>query len=201
METQARVFSMAQSLEARRIKGDDVPLFEVLYALDRVTSAAMWLIVHETYARNVYLDGRELALEDFKPNPEGHTGGSLNMAPAYAGYMAVNAITGHTRSWIMGQGHCVSAVDTVNLLLDNMTPAHAARYSLSDEGLNRYIRDFYSYKLNENGQQDSPLGSHVNAHTAGCMAEGGIPGICGASVCAHAFAWGAAGGLPQRRGF
>ena len=177
LETQARVFNLARSLEAREVPGDGVPLFDVLYALDRVTSAAMWLVVHETYARNVYLDGRELALEDFKPNPEGHTGGSLNMVPAYAGYMAVNAITGHTRSWIMGQGHCVSAVDTINLLLDNMTSAHAARYSLSDQGLTRYVRDFYSYKLDANGRQDSPLGSHVNVHTAGGMAEGGYLGF------------------------
>lgn len=84
----------------------------------------MWIVVHETYARSVYLDGRELQSDDFKPDPEGHTGGSLNMVPAYAGYMAANAIAGQTRSWIMGQGHCVAAVDTLNLLLDNMTEAH-----------------------------------------------------------------------------
>lgn len=177
IETQARVFQMADSLVARSIRGDGVPLFELLYALDRVASAAMWVVVHETYARNVYLDGRELVAEDFKPQPEGHTGGSLNMVPAYAGYMAINAITGHTRSWIMGQGHCVAAIDTVNLLLDNMTPAHAERYSLTDEGLTRYVRDFYSYRLRDDGKQDSPLGSHVNAHTAGSMAEGGYLGF------------------------
>ncbi|MGI0025482.1 MAG: xylulose 5-phosphate 3-epimerase, partial [Nitrososphaera sp.] len=139
--------------------------------------AAMWLVVHETYAKNVYLDGRDLTPEDFKPHPEGHTGGSLNMVPAYVGYMAINAITGFTRSWIMGQGHCVSAIDSVNLLVNNMTPAHAERYSLSDEGLTRYVRDFYSYRLKENGTQDSPLGSHVNAHTAGGLAEGGYLGF------------------------
>jgi phosphoketolase len=137
----------------------------------------MWLVVHETYARNIYLDGRELAAEDFKPIPEGHTGGALNMVPAYAGYMAINAITGHTRSWIMGQGHCVAAIDTVNLLLNNMTVTHAERYSLTEEGLTRYVRDFYSYKLKENGKQDSPLGSHVNVHTAGGIAEGGYLGF------------------------
>lgn len=114
-----------------------------------------------TGAQNVYLDGRDLGPEDFKPRPEGHTGGALNMVPAYTGYMAVNAITGHTRSWIVGQGHCVAAIDTVNLLLDNTTPAHAERYSLSDEGLTRYVQDFYSYRLGEDGKQDSPLGSHI----------------------------------------
>src|SRR4030042_621415 len=176
-DTQARVFAMADLLSAKGAQGDGVPLVEVLYAADRIASAAMWIAVHETYARNVYLDGRDLMPDDFKPSPEGHAGGVLNMIPAYTAYMAINAITGHTRSWIMGQGHCVAAINTVNLLLDNMTPAHAERYSLTDEGLSRYVRDFYSYKIGADGKQDSPLGSHVNAHTAGGMAEAGYLGF------------------------
>jgi phosphoketolase len=177
VETQARVFTMAERLAARRAPGEGAPIFDLLYAADRVASAALWVVVHETYARNVRLDGRALSPEDFKPNPDGHTGGSLNMVPAYAGYMVVNALTGITRSWIMGQGHCAAAIDTINLLLDNMTPAHAERYSLTDEGLTRYVRDFYSYKLGADGKQDSPLGSHVNVHTAGGLAEGGYLGF------------------------
>ncbi len=177
IETQVNIFRMAESLSTKGIKGDGIPFFDLLFALDRVTSAAMWIVVHETYARKVYLDGRELHSGDFKPNPEGHTGGSLNMVPAYAGYMAINAITGHTRSWVMGQGHCVAAIDTVNLLLNNMTRAHAERYDLTEEGLTRYVRDFYSYKLREDGKQDSPLGSHVNVYTAGGLSEGGYLGF------------------------
>ncbi len=177
IETQARVFAMAELLIARGVRGDGLPLFDILYAADRIASTAMWVVAHETYAQNVYLDGRDLAPEDFKPKPEGHTGGALNMVPAYIGYMAINTLTGHTRSWVMGQGHCVAAIDTVNLLLNNMTPAHAERYSVSDEGLSRYVRDFYSYRLGDNGKQDSPLGSHVNAHTAGGLAEGGYLGF------------------------
>lgn len=137
VETQARIFTMAERLAARGEKGDGVPLFELLYAADRIASAAMWITVHETYARNVYLDGRDLEWDDFKPSPEGHTGGVLNMIPAYTGYMGINVITGRTRSWVMGQGHCVAAVDTVNLLLDNMLAEHARRYSVTDEGLTR----------------------------------------------------------------
>jgi phosphoketolase len=177
VETQARIFTMAERLIARGVQGDRALLFELLYAADRVTSAAMWIVVHETYARNVYLDGRELVPGDFKPNPDGHTGGSLNMVPAYAGYMVVNALTGITRSWVMGQGHCVAAIDTINLLLNNMTRAHAERYSLTEEGLTCYVRDFYSYKLGADGKQESPLGSHVNVHTAGGIAEGGYLGF------------------------
>jgi phosphoketolase len=177
LETQDRVFTMAEWLAAQGVQGDGVPLFEVLYAADRIASAGMWLVVHQTYTQQVYLDGRKLSHDDFKRHPEGHTGGSLNMVPAYTGYMAINALTGQTRSWIMGQGHCVAAIDALNLLLDNMSPAHAARYALTDEGLTRYVQDFYAYRLRSDGQQDSPLGSHVNAHTAGGLAEGGYLGF------------------------
>ena len=175
-ETQDRIFQLVESLDFHGTSGG-TPLFELLHALDKVTSASMWLVAHQSYAQNVYLDGRELAAEDFKPAPEGHMGGSLNMVPGYMGYMAANAITGHTRSWIMGQGHAVAAIDSVNLLMDNMTQAHSDRYSLSDEGLTRYARDFYSYILGVDGRQDSPLGSHVNAHTAGALVEGGYLGF------------------------
>lgn len=178
--SQVRVYELGQRLGSRekdQRTGDGLPFYDLLYALDRLASAAMWLVVHETYAGRVYLDGRALQAEDFKPQPEGHTGGSLNMVPAYTGYLAVDALTGVTRAWLMGQGHCVSAVDSVNLLVGNMTPAHAERYSVSDDGLTRYVRDFYSYRLRADGRQDSPLGSHVNAHTAGGLMEGGYLGF------------------------
>jgi phosphoketolase len=174
--TQARVRQMAEALAAAGVQGDGGPLWSVLAAADRVAAAGMWLVVHETYARRVHLDGRPLRADDFKPKPEGHTGGALNMVPAYVGYMLANALSGITRAWLMGQGHCVAAIDSVNLLLGNMTPAHAARYDVSDAGLTRYVRDFYSYRFDAEGRQDSPLGSHVNAHTAGGLAEGGYLG-------------------------
>lgn len=176
-ETRERISRLQQDLAASGETGDGHTLSDLLPAVDRLCSAAMWLIVHETYARSVYLDGRPLERGDFKRRPEGHTGGSLNMAPAYAGYLAANVISGFTRSWLMGQGHCVAAIDSLNLLVDNLTAAHAARYALSDEGLTRYVRDFYSYALNQRGEQDSPLGSHVNANTAGGISEGGYLGF------------------------
>jgi phosphoketolase len=175
--TRTRVRDLVARLSSEGRGGDGGDPWDLLHALDRVASAALWLVVHETYARTVYLDGRRLETPDFKPRPEGHTGGALNMVPAYAAYLAANALTGTTRAWLMGQGHCVAAVDSVNLLVDNMTPAHAARYALSDEGLTRYVRDYYSYLLAEDGRQDSPLGSHVNAHTAGGLSEGGYLGF------------------------
>jgi phosphoketolase len=175
-ETRIRLAGLASTLGPGS-RGDGPAFTDLLAALDRICRAAMWIVVHQTYARNVYLDGRPLQREDFKPRPEGHTGGSLNMVPAYAGYLAANVVSGFTRSWLMGQGHCVAAVDSLNLLVDNMTAAHRERYSVTDDGLTRYVRDFYSYLLRSDGRPDSPVGSHVNAHTAGGISEGGYLGF------------------------
>lgn len=176
-ETQCRIHALAERLHQQGAIAEPGYLYRLLAATDRICSAAMWLIVHMTYAKNVYLDGRELQARDFKDNPEGHTGGSLNMAMAYVGYLAANSISGITRSWVMGQGHCVSAIDSTNLLMANMTLAHAERYRVSDAGLSMFVRDFYSLAVLPDGKPESPLGSHVNAHTAGGMMEGGYLGF------------------------
>jgi phosphoketolase len=150
---------------------------ERLRAADRLANAAMWLVVHMTYARNVDFTGRTLEREDFKPTPEGHTGGSLNMVPAYVGYLLANALSGTTRSWIMGQGHCVAAIDATNVLTGNLLPEQAARYGCTPEGLTRLVRDFYSYSIAADGRPAAPLGSHVNPYTAGGISEGGYLGF------------------------
>ena len=168
---------------AQGVRGGGIDALDLFCAADKVTNAAMWLVAHVSYARRVRLDGEALAQEDFKPDPQGHTGGSLNMVPGYVGYMLANALTGITRSWIMGQGHAVAAVDAVNLLLGNMRPEHAVRYHVSDAGLSRFATDFYSYALNEHGHQDSPLGSHVNVNTAGAVLEGGYLGFADIQTC------------------
>lgn len=175
--TQVRVYEMVDLLMQRRTIQEKEEAYGILGAADKVANSAMWLVVHMTYAKNVYLDGRDMDSDDFKLDPQGHTGGSLNMVLAYVGYLAANAITGITRSWLMGQGHCVAAIDATNLIVDNMTPAHMERYNLSDEGLSRFVRDFYSYKIRPDGRPESPLGSHVNAHTAGGLIEGGYLGF------------------------
>ena len=176
-QTQVRVFQALERLRADGTPADDVAPYALLAAADRLAAAGIWLTVHQTYACRVYLDGRALASEDFKRDPQGHLGGALNIVPAYVGYLAANALTGRTRSWLAGQGHTVGAIDSVNLLVGNLTPAHAARYELSDTGLTRFVRDFYSEALDDAGRPDSPVGSHVNAHTAGGIAEGGYLGF------------------------
>jgi phosphoketolase len=175
--TQVHIYKMADLLRLRGVVQTAEEAFNILAAADRVTNAAMWLVAHMTYAQHVYLDGRDMEPGDFKPSPEGHTGGALNIVPAYVGYLAINSITGMTRSWLMGQGHCVAAIDATNLIVDNMTNAHAKRYKLSDEGLSRFVQDFYSYRVRADGRPESPLGSHVNPYTAGGMLEGGYLGF------------------------
>lgn len=175
--TQIRVLDLANGLVDAGRAESRAEVYAMLTATDRICCAGMSLVAHMTYARRVALDGTPLSAADFKAKPEGHTGGSLNMVPAYLGYLAANSLTGFTRSWLMGQGHCVAAIDAVNLLVGNMGKAHAARYDLSDEGLSRFVRDFYSYAITADGRPASPLGSHVNPHTAGGVLEGGYLGF------------------------
>src|SRR3546814_5925070 len=99
----------------------------------------MWLVAHMTYSQRVRTDGAALEVDDFKATPEGHTGGSLNMVPAYAGYLLMDSLDGLTRAWMMGQGHCVAANGALNVLVGNMTDRHSERYARSDEGLRQFV--------------------------------------------------------------
>jgi phosphoketolase len=171
-ETRANIRNLQQELGI-----EPKQFYKLLSAADRICSAAMWLAVHQTYAKNVYTDGRMLKKDDFKIDPQGHLGGALNMIPAYVGYMLANSLAGITRAWVMEQGHAVSGIDSVNLLLGNMSEVHAERYWLTDAGLSLFSQDFYSYGINTKGKQESPLGSHVNPNTAGGFLEGGYLGF------------------------
>lgn len=176
-ETQVRVFDLCQQLVCTSHFSSIDEALVLFKAADQLTSAAMWLVVHMTYAKRVDLSGGELSENDFKVNPQGHTGGSLNMVPAYVGYMVANTLAGKTRSWLMGQGHCVAAIDSVNVLLGNLLPEQASRYGFSEKGLSQLVEDFYSYAINDDGLAGVPVGSHVNPHTAGGLIEGGYLGF------------------------
>ncbi len=175
-QTQAAVYRLAHLLQQKNQHPDPESVYNQLIALDHLTSAGMWLVVHMTYAKRCQTDGAPLAAEDFKSRPEGHTGGALNMVPAYAAYLALDSLTGRTRSWIMGQGHCVAAIDAINVLVGNLHPEQSARYA-GDAGLNQLLRDFYGYAQMPSGRPAAPLGSHVNAFTAGGAIEGGYLGF------------------------
>ncbi|OYW92176.1 MAG: xylulose 5-phosphate 3-epimerase, partial [Pseudomonadales bacterium 32-61-5] len=177
LETQAAVFRLAHQMVQAGLQEDLASVYRLLQAIDRLSSAGLWLVVHMTYARQVRLDGSPLTAEDFKTSPEGHTGGALNMVPAYAGYLGLNALTGTTRAWLMGQGHCVAAIEALNLLTDNLHPEQALVYGDGEAGINRLLQDFYGYHQAADGSPAAPLGSHVNPHTAGGIAEGGYLGF------------------------
>lgn len=175
-ETGVRVQALAKKLVAAGRQPDHDTVYQKLAYLDRLTSAGLWLVVHMTYCNRVDISGAALSAQDFKASPEGHTGGALNMVPAYAAYLALNNLTGQTRSWLMGQGHCVAAVDALNVLTGNLHPEQRSRYQAA-EGLSRLASDFYSYRQKPDGTVASPLGSHVNPHTAGGIMEGGYLGF------------------------
>ncbi|MBS8240436.1 xylulose 5-phosphate 3-epimerase [Marinobacter lipolyticus] len=171
-----RAKALAEQLVADGQQPDTATVFRKLMALDRLTSAGLWLVAHMTYANRVDIGGQPLTARDFKLHPEGHTGGALNMVPAYAAYLALNNLTGQTRSWLMGQGHCVAAIDALNVLTGNLHPEQHNRYRGPD-GLSALVSDFYSYRQRPDGGMAAPLGSHVNPHTAGGIMEGGYLGF------------------------
>ncbi len=146
-------------------------------AADRISCAAMNVVAHMSYARRIDLSGGSLDVADFKPTPEGHMGGSLNMVPAFVGYLLANALTGITRSWLMGQGHCVAAIEAVNALTGDVSDNQRGRYDRTEAGLSRLIGDFYSYAIDAQGQPAVPVGSHAGPNTAGAISEGGYLGF------------------------
>ena len=152
-------------------------LYRILIAADRLASAAMWTVVHMSYAERVDLSGAPLPADAFKTTPEGHTGGSLNMVPAFVGYLAANALSATTRAWLMGQGHSVAAIEAVNALTGDVSPAQQGRYDRSEAGLSRLASDFYSYAIGADGAAAVPLGSHAGPNTAGAISEGGYLGF------------------------
>ncbi len=176
-DTVTRIEDMAQRLVRRGVWPDEESVYRLVAAADRLASAGMWLVAHMTYARRVDLSGAPLPTEAFKDLPEGHTGGSLNMVPAFVGYLLANALSGVTRSWIMGQGHCVAAIEAVNALTGDVSARQKGRYSRSDAGLSQLVSDFYSYAIGADGRPAAPLGSHAGPDTAGAVSEGGYLGF------------------------
>ncbi len=171
-ETVERIHMLAQSHNLNPSR-----LFRLLAAADRLTAAAMWTVVHMTYAKRVDVSGAALPAEAFKTAPEGHTGGSLNMVPAFVGYLTANALSATTRSWMMGQGHCVAAIEAVNALTGDVSEAQKGRYDRSEKGLSQLVADFYSYAIDAEGRSAVPIGSHAGPNTAGAISEGGYLGF------------------------
>ena len=172
-----RVDALAARLVTRRAWPDRESVYRVFAAADRLVSAAMWVVAHMTYADRVDLSGAALPADAFKAQPEGHTGGSLNMVPAFVGYLTANVLSGRTRAWMMGQGHCVAAIEAVNALTGDLSPRQKGRYDRTEAGLSNLVADFYSYAIGSDGRPAVPIGSHAGADTAGAISEGGYLGF------------------------
>ncbi len=178
-ETIERMQTLVHRMVAQGRVADEASAHALLAAADRVACTAMSVVAHMTYARRIDRSGCPLGSDDFKQTPEGHTGGSLNMVPAFVGYLLANALTGTTRGWLMGQGHCVAAIEAVNALTGDVSAAQRGRYDRSEAGLSRLIADFYSYAIDKQGRPAVPLGSHAGPNTAGAISEGGYLGFAG----------------------
>lgn len=178
-DTVQRIQSLADRLAATGLAPDIDSVYALLAAADRLACAGMNVVAHMTYAQRIDLSGKPLAPEDFKATPEGHTGGALNMVPAFVGYLLANALSGRTRAWMMGQGHCVAAIEALNALTGDVSPAQAGRYDRTEAGLSRLAADFYSYAIDAQGMPAVPLGSHAGPNTAGAVCEGGYLGFAG----------------------
>ncbi|WP_341668683.1 xylulose 5-phosphate 3-epimerase [Alcaligenes sp. SDU_A2] len=177
--TVSRVDALVQRLASSSLIPAPDSAYSMFAAADRLCCAAMNVVAHMSYALRIDLNGEPLAADDFKSDPQGHTGGSLNMVPAFVGYLLANALTGKTRGWLMGQGHCVAAIEAVNALTGDVSAAQRGRYDRSAQGLGRLIRDFYSYAIDASGLPAVPLGSHAGPNTAGAISEGGYLGFAG----------------------
>ena len=117
---------MVAALGERGEGGHGPAAWEILHAADRVASAAMWLVVHETYARTVLPRRPRARRRRLQAGARGpHRRQPQHGARLRRLHGASTRSAGITRAWLMGQGHCVAAVDSVNLLLGNLRPAHA----------------------------------------------------------------------------
>ena len=118
--------------------------------------------------------------DDFKRDPAGHTGGSLNMVPALCRHAGAEPLNRPAARLADGAGAlCGRPVDALQLLTGTALPERRQQYPLNDEGLSQFTRDFYNYRVRPDGKPLSPLGSHVNVHTAGARIEGGYLGFAG----------------------
>lgn len=174
-ETQAGVFRLAHRLVQAGQQPDLPSVYCLLEALDRLTCAGQWLVLHMGYARRVHLDGAPLTPEDFKAQPFTAIRDALPWVPAYAGYLALNALSGETRAWRLGEGRAGAAIEAFNVLTGNLHPEQAARYPVDEAGLSRLVADFAASTPAADGLAGVPLGPYPSAYTAGALSEGSEP--------------------------
>ena len=155
--TVRRIDEMASQLTARRAWPDTESIYRVLAAADRLTSAAMWLVLHMGFAHRVDVTGTPLRAKDFRTAPVGRTEASLGVVPAFVGYLTANVLSGRTRSWAMGQAHGLAAMAAVDVLIGGVAGGPKGRHDSTQAGLSNLVADFGSCATGTDGP--SPAGS------------------------------------------
>ena len=189
-----RVDEMAKRLTGRRAWPDEESIYRVLAAADRLTSAAMWLVLHMGYALRVDGIGAPLRARDFRSEPVRYMGASLGLVPAFVGYLTANILSGRTRSWVMDQGRRAAAIEAVNALTGDVSFRQKGRYGSTQAGLSNLVADYCSCAIAADGLPSAPIGCAAGADTAGAVSGGGDPGftesqyvhmpLCGESLVA-----------------
>ena len=140
-----RVKVMASQLTGRRAWPDSESVYRVLAAADRLTSAAMWLVLHMGFANRVDVTGAPLRAEDFRKVPAGPMAASLRMVPAVVGYLTANVLSGRTRSWVMGQVHGLTAMEAVDVLTGGVAWGEKGHFDNTQAGLSNLVAEFGSF--------------------------------------------------------
>ena len=65
-ETQKRIADMVKHLIKNKLTKSENEIYEKLVCADRIESSAMWLVVHQTYAKKIHWDNRYMTKKDFK---------------------------------------------------------------------------------------------------------------------------------------
>jgi phosphoketolase len=168
-----RVDEMASQLTARRAWPDTESVYRVLAAADRLTSAAVWLVLHMGFAHRVDATGAPLRAEDFRKTPAGPISASLGMVPAFVGHLTANVLSGKTRSWVMGQAHGLAAVAAVDVLSGCAAGGPNGRYDRTQAGFSNLVADFGSCAAGRDGR---PPAARGGADTVAVEFGGSNPG-------------------------
>lgn len=172
-ETVAMTEAMVERLVRRGAWPEDEDVYRVLAAADRLASAAMWLVLHMTRARQIDVTGAALSPDAFRSDPFDRMHGSLSMAAAYAGHLAANVLSGVTRLSVVGEGLCVAAVEAIHALTGDLAHPHRRRHAPTQAGLSRLVRDFCNSAA-RNDRRSAPLWS--GRCSAGDACAGGYLG-------------------------
>lgn len=108
------------------------------------------------------------------------------MVIAFCGYLAANALSGCTRAWTLGQGHCVAAIEAVNALTGDVSESQRGRYDRSEAG-KRARQRFLQLRHYAGRASSRPARKPRKPAYGGRALRGRLSRICEPAICPHAF--------------